>query len=111
MNRHGRDFKLLAEGALIEGLDIRQLVDILQIPGVHFAFRQGVEHECVVGIRAVGDVDDFRHGLFTVVAEIAGRAEGGAYLSAVSAPSASDLNSSSTGLCSRYSTRFAVVSA
>jgi hypothetical protein len=38
-------------------------VHIAEVPGIQLSFRQRVEHERVVGIRAMGDMDgSFRHG-------------------------------------------------
>src|SRR4029079_17719675 len=50
---------------LVKGLDSGQLVDVSETSGLDLPFRQRVEHERVVGIRAVGDVDGFSHELFS----------------------------------------------
>jgi len=55
------DLELRAQGALIERFDILQLVDVAQVAGIDFPFGERVEHERVVGIRAMGDVDGGGH--------------------------------------------------
>ena len=54
----GRDFELALEGAAVERLDVLQFVLKDQVAGVDLAVGQGVEHEGVVGIGAMSDVDD-----------------------------------------------------
>src|SRR6185312_10311272 len=67
------DLELGAQRALVERFDILQLVDVAQIAGVNLPFGERVEHERVVGIGAVGDVNGGRHaGMIT-----AGKRRGG----------------------------------
>ena len=70
VDRDRGHLQLGAAGALIERLDVLQLVDVRQAFGVDGAGRQSIEHERVVRIRAVGQVDD---------AAGAGRGRGGAW--------------------------------
>jgi hypothetical protein len=53
----GGDLKLAVEGAAVERLDVLQLVAKVAVPGVELVVGQGVEHEGVVGVRAVADAD------------------------------------------------------
>ena len=55
--------QLSAPGALVEGLDVGELVQVPEIAGVELPFGERVEHEGVVGVGAVGDVDGAGHGL------------------------------------------------
>ena len=57
VNRHRRDLELATQRALVEAFDVLELVDVSQVFGVDLAFGKRVEHERVVRIRAVGDVD------------------------------------------------------
>ena len=52
-----------AQGALVERLDVGELVYVAQLAGVDLALGEGVEHEGVVRIGAVGDVDRTRHSV------------------------------------------------
>ena len=90
VDRDRGHLELRAAGALVERLDIRQLVHVAQVAGVDLALRQRVEHERVVGVGAVGDADGAGHGV---------------------ALSAWRLKSWMAGSCSRYSIRFALSSA
>jgi hypothetical protein len=63
MNGNRGHFQLAPAGPLIEGLDIRQLVDVAQLASIHFAFGQRVEHEGIVRVGAVGEVNgSWYHG-------------------------------------------------
>ena len=53
----GRDFQLAFEGPVVEGLDVLELVDELEVAVVELVVGQGVEHEGVVGVGAVPDPD------------------------------------------------------
>jgi hypothetical protein len=55
VERHRADLVLALERRAVEGLDVRQNVVDLDVPGRHLAARETVEHERVVGIGAVGD--------------------------------------------------------
>ena len=62
MNGDRGHLQLRAPGALVEGLDIGELMHVADIAGVELPFRERVEHEGVVGVGAVGDVDESGHG-------------------------------------------------
>ena len=66
MDRDRSYLELTEEGALVERFYILQLVDVTQIAGIDLPFGKSVEHERVVGIRAVGDVDGSSHGCVVV---------------------------------------------
>ena len=51
------DVELTAQRPLIQGLDVLQLVDVLDILCIHFSFGQRVEHERVVGIGTVSEMN------------------------------------------------------
>ena len=53
----GRQLQLAVERPLVERFDIDQLVPEVVRPGVDLAAGQGIEHEGVVGVRAVADAD------------------------------------------------------
>ena len=57
VNRDRRDLELAAHRALVEALDVLQLVDVGQPFGIDLPGGERVEHERVVRVRAVGDVD------------------------------------------------------
>ena len=88
MDRDRGDLQLGSEGPLVQRFDVAELMHVLERARVELAFGQGVEHERVVRVRAVGDSYDPGH---------------------LVPPSALALNSSSTGWCSRYSTRFVAI--
>ena len=75
-----------APGALVERLDVGELVHVAEVAGVELPFRQRVEHEGVVGVGAVGDVDGLGHG-FLGTAETDGEAERTVRREASGAPS------------------------
>jgi hypothetical protein len=59
----GGDIKeRLGEGAAIEGFDVAQGMGEAIAGDADFAGGEAVEHECIVGVRTMGDgdVDDFR---------------------------------------------------
>src|SRR5688572_22088043 len=57
VDRDRRHVELTAQGAAVQSLDVLQLVDIAQALGVDLSVGEGVEHERVVGVRAVGEMD------------------------------------------------------
>ena len=58
----GGDLQLALECATIERLDVLQLVAEGQVARVDLVMGQGVEHEGIVGVRAVADCNHlFRH--------------------------------------------------
>ena len=57
VDRDRGDLELTAHRALVQRLDVLQLVDVGEAFGVDLPGGERVEHERVVGIRAVGDVD------------------------------------------------------
>ena len=57
MKRHGRDLVLALEGRAIQRLDVRQHVHELEVAAGHLAAGQAVEHERVVGIGRMGDMN------------------------------------------------------
>src|SRR5690242_10613669 len=57
VNRDCRDLELSAQRALVERLDILELVNIAQLAGIDLPFRKRIEHERVVRIRAMSDVN------------------------------------------------------
>ena len=67
MNRDGGHLELGPPGALIQGLDVRQLVDVTQVAGIDLPLGERVEHEGVVGVGAVSDVDGASHGVKKLV--------------------------------------------
>jgi hypothetical protein len=56
----GRHFQLARAGAPVQGFDVLQHVLDLDALGFHLARGERVEHEGVVGIRAVADTDQHR---------------------------------------------------
>ena len=60
VNGDRRDLELSAHGALVQRLDVLELVDVLEPFGIDQPVRERVEHERVVGVGAVGDVDPHR---------------------------------------------------
>ena len=61
VDRDGGHLELGPAGALIQRFDVRQLVHVAEIAGVELVGGERVEHERVVGIGAVGDVDRAGH--------------------------------------------------
>ena len=61
VERNGSHLVLAPEGPLVEGLDVLQDVDKLQIRVPDLPLGQGIEHERVICVRAVGDRDTLRH--------------------------------------------------
>src|SRR2546423_8012457 len=57
VNRDCRDFELRAQCSLVQRLDVLQFMDITQIARVDLAFGERVEHERVIGIGAMSNVD------------------------------------------------------
>src|SRR5262245_19920341 len=87
MNRDRRDLELAGEGALVEGLDVRELVHVAEIAGIELVLGQGVEYERVVGVGRVRDANGAGHDQLPVLARALMR------------------KSSRTGLWSAYSRR------
>ena len=54
---YGRHLELAREGAPVQRLDVAELVDVAPVTGVDSARGHGPEHEGVVRVRAVGNVD------------------------------------------------------
>ncbi len=75
MDRDRGDLELAPPGALVERLDVGQLVDVAQVAGVDLAFGERVEHERVVGVGTVGDVDGLAWILIGGEVKMAERAE------------------------------------
>src|SRR5258708_15351448 len=84
VNRDRRNLELSAHGALIERLDVLQLVDVGESFRIDLPRGERIEHERVVGIGAVGDVNDGHHFSFEGVR-------------------AAEIAASMSGLCRRYS--------
>ena len=61
VDRDGCHIELTTKGASIEGLDVLKLVDVLDTLGVDLSVGERVEHECVVRIRTVGEVNGPGH--------------------------------------------------
>ena len=59
MDGNRRNFVFAFHRATVERLDIFQEVDVVQIAGIDFLRSEGVEHECIVGVRAVRNMNVF----------------------------------------------------
>ena len=59
VNGDGGHLELRLERALVERLDVLQLVHVAKIARIDLSFGERVEHEGVVGVGAVGDVNRF----------------------------------------------------
>jgi hypothetical protein len=57
VNGDRRHLELSAHRALVQRLDVLELVDVLESFGIDQPVGQRVEHERVIGVRAVGDVN------------------------------------------------------
>ena len=57
MDADRRDLQLSLQGALVERLDVLELVDEPEPARVELVVGQGIEHEGIVGIGAVSDPD------------------------------------------------------
>jgi len=57
MDRYGGDLELSAKRALVQCLDVLQLMDVGQSFGIDFSGGERIEHERVVRVRTVGNVD------------------------------------------------------
>ena len=57
MDRYGRDLELTAQRALVQRLDVLELVHVTNVAGVDFSFGQGVEHKGVVRVGTVRNVN------------------------------------------------------
>ena len=66
VNRDRGDVELSAERATVQGFDVLQLVNVADALGIDLSVRERVEHERVVGIGAVGEMDraGCRHDLY-----------------------------------------------
>src|SRR5258708_33357492 len=84
VKQYRRNLELSAHGALIERLDVLQLVDVGESFRIDLPRGERIEHERVVGIGAVGDVNDGHHFSFEGVR-------------------AAEIAASMSGLCRRYS--------
>ena len=62
VDRHGGDLELAGQRAAVERLDVGELVRVAQLAGVELVVRERPEHEGVVGVGAVGDLDHLGHG-------------------------------------------------
>jgi len=60
VERNGGHVELAGEGAAIQRLDVGQLVLVVPVARVHLPRGERVEHERIVGVRAVRD-PDVRH--------------------------------------------------
>ena len=54
----GGDFQFAAERPAVERFDVLEFVDEAQAPRVDFVVSERVEHERIVGIRAVAEADE-----------------------------------------------------
>src|SRR5918998_5496207 len=88
MDRDRGDLQLGTQCPLVQRFNVAEFMDVLQRAGIDLPLGQCVEHERVVRVRAMGNSYDPAHGLPL---------------------SALVLNSSRTGWCSRYSTRFVAI--
>ena len=57
VNRDCRHVELTAHRTSVEGFDVLELVDVLDALGIDLSVGERIEHECVVGIGAVREVD------------------------------------------------------
>src|SRR5262245_62464426 len=62
MNTDGRDLQLSGQGPPIERLDILELVNEAEPACIDSIMRERIEHECIVGIRAVPHANRHRIG-------------------------------------------------
>ena len=62
MEGNRRDLVFAFEGFPVQGFDIAKHVDVIEIAGIDLARGQRVEHECVVGVGTVRNVNVLLHG-------------------------------------------------
>ena len=57
VNRDCRHVELTAHRTSVEGFDVLELVDVLDALGIDLSVGERIEHECVVRIGAMGEMN------------------------------------------------------